>query len=87
MTRAGKDYGVEVIRAYQFKRVGQVIYPAGAERDRLVQSGFVKRRKAETEIEAEPLGETTAVNQKKSALNSPADRSMRSTQMQLKGRR
>lgn len=64
MMRAGKDYGVEVIRAYQFKRVGQVIYPNGVERDRLVQCGFVKRRKAEPEA----VKREDTVNQKKPTL-------------------
>jgi hypothetical protein len=38
-----KDYGVEVIRAYEFKRVGQVIFPPALMRDRLVNAGFVRR--------------------------------------------
>jgi hypothetical protein len=38
-----KDYGVEVVRAYEFKRVGQIIYPPALVRDRLVKAGLVRR--------------------------------------------
>lgn len=42
MMQAGKDYGVEVVVAYENKRVGQVIFPPGMLRDRLIRSGFVR---------------------------------------------
>lgn len=38
-----KDYGVKVLRAYENKRVGVVIFPSGVERDRLVKMGLVER--------------------------------------------
>jgi hypothetical protein len=44
---AEKDYGVEVIRAYEFKRVGQVIYPTGLDARPIVRCGFVRRRNGE----------------------------------------
>lgn len=43
MMRAGKDYGVEVITAYENRRVGQVFFPPGLLRDALVRTGRVKR--------------------------------------------
>lgn len=36
------DYGVRVIVAYENKRVGQVIFPPGILRQRLVQIGLVE---------------------------------------------
>jgi hypothetical protein len=69
MMISGKDYGVEVIRAYEFKRVGQVIYPASLMRDRLVRCGFVRRRTERDEPQAAVI-ETAAlsVNHKKPKL-------------------
>lgn len=49
MMRAGKDYGVRVITAYENKRVGQVIYPPGLLRDALVRTGRVERIKPPAE--------------------------------------
>jgi predicted DNA-binding transcriptional regulator len=43
MLQAGKDYGVRVVRAYENRRVGQVFYPPGLLRDKLVQQGWVER--------------------------------------------
>lgn len=43
MMRAGEDYGVRVIRAYETRRVGQVFYPPALLRDALVRGGFVER--------------------------------------------
>lgn len=47
MMRAGKDYGVEVVVAYENKRVGQVIYPPGTLRQRLIQTGRCRALTAE----------------------------------------
>lgn len=44
MIRAAKDYGVEVVVAYENKRVGQVIYPPGTLRQKLIMCGLVKAR-------------------------------------------
>jgi hypothetical protein len=44
MMHAGRDYGVEVILAYENRIVGQVFYPPALLRDALVRSGRVKRR-------------------------------------------
>lgn len=49
MMTAEKDYGVEVISAYGNFRVGQIIYPPSAYRDRLVMTGTVRRRTAADE--------------------------------------
>lgn len=77
MMMAGKDYGVEVIRAYEFKRVGQVIYPPALMRDRLVGAGFVRRiRGPVVRVDGEIIGENarivvgvdTGINQKKPKL-------------------
>lgn len=46
MLTADRDYGVRVIRAYENKRVGQVLYPPGLLRDALVRRGFVERIKS-----------------------------------------
>lgn len=43
MMQAGTDYGVEVIVAYENKRVGFVMHPPAMLRDRLVKLGYVKR--------------------------------------------
>lgn len=43
MLTAGKDYGVEVIMAYEQRRVGQVFFPPALLRDTLVRKGLVKR--------------------------------------------
>lgn len=43
MMQAGKDYGVEVVTAYEFRRVGQVFHPPALLRDRLVKLGLVRR--------------------------------------------
>lgn len=42
MMIAGKDYGVEVVVAYENKCVGQVIFPPGMLRQRLIQTGRVR---------------------------------------------
>ena len=42
MMSAEKDYGVEVLVAYENKRVGQVIYPNGVERQMLIRCGRVR---------------------------------------------
>lgn len=49
MMKPGIDYGVEVISAWDNRRVGQVFYPPGLLRDALVRSGRVKRRTAPPE--------------------------------------
>lgn len=61
-----KDYGVEVIRAYEFKRVGQVIYPTGILRERLIKCRFVKERPAP---EDEAPSNIVSVNKKKPRLS------------------
>lgn len=43
MLTAGKDYGVEVVTAYEQRRVGQVFFPPALLRDALVRRGLVKR--------------------------------------------
>lgn len=43
MMRAGQDYGVEVLTAYENRRVGQVIYPPALLRDALLRRGLVRR--------------------------------------------
>jgi hypothetical protein len=74
---SSKDYGVEVIRAYEFKRVGQVIFPPALMRDRLVNGGFVRRvvapvARVESEIVGEPnkvfAASDPGINQKKPKL-------------------
>jgi hypothetical protein len=69
---SSKDYGVEVIRAYEFKRVGQVIYPPALMRDRLVGAGFVRRLAEPVSQDADedaPLTSAeTGINQKKPKL-------------------
>lgn len=42
MMNSSQDLGVRVIVAYENKRVGQVIFPPGTLRQRLVQCGFVE---------------------------------------------
>lgn len=42
MMKAGKDYAVRVITAYENKRVGQVFHPPALLRDSLVRSGRVE---------------------------------------------
>lgn len=42
MMTASKDYGVRVLMAYENKRVGQVIFPYGVERQLLLQRGIVE---------------------------------------------
>ena len=42
MTAIEKDLGVEVVRAYEFRQVGQVFFPPAMLRERLVKLGFVK---------------------------------------------
>jgi hypothetical protein len=66
---SSKDYGVEVIRAYEFKRVGQVIFPTALMRDRLVNAGFVRRVvEPVARVAAEIVVEEASVNQKKPKL-------------------
>jgi hypothetical protein len=65
---AEKDYGVEVILAYEFKKVGQVIYPTGLMRDRLIRCGFVRRRTERDEPQAAVIETATSVNHKKPKL-------------------
>lgn len=50
MMKPGQDYGVEVVVAYENKCVGQVIYPPGVLRDRLVRMGLVKRAGPPTDV-------------------------------------
>lgn len=64
MMRAGKDYGVEVVTAYENKQVGQVIYPPGLLRDRLVRCGLVRARTSDKE-DAPPV---KSANQAKHTL-------------------
>lgn len=59
MMQAGKDYGVEVITAYENRRVGDVIYPNGVYRQALLRNGFVKLRAAPADAAAEPTSEET----------------------------
>ena len=42
MLTADRDYGVRVIRAYEHRRVGQIFFPPGILRQRLIQAGFVE---------------------------------------------
>lgn len=49
MMRAGKDYGVEVITAYETKRVGDVIFPPTTLRKILIEKGLVRPREPESE--------------------------------------
>jgi hypothetical protein len=52
---AGKDYGVEVVVAYENKRVGDVIFPPGVLRQRLVMSGLVRSKAPEPERPAKSV--------------------------------
>lgn len=49
MMRPAKDYGVEVIVSYENKRVGQVIYPPGTLRQRLVRAALVRERTSDAD--------------------------------------
>lgn len=51
------DYGVRVLVAYQFLRVGQIIFPNGVERQRLVDKGWVERVLPPKVEEAKPRRE------------------------------
>jgi hypothetical protein len=65
---SSKDYGVEVIRAYEFKRVGQVIFPPALMRDRLVNAGFVRRLAPEAVAEVAEAPAKSDLNQQKPTL-------------------
>jgi len=58
MMRAGKDYGVEVITAYENRRVGQVFYPPALLRDALVRTGRVRRVSAPADGSLNLIDET-----------------------------
>lgn len=64
MMSAAKDYGVEVVVAYETKRVGQVIFPPGVLRQRLIQTGRVRAVVA-------PKEEVTPAPVKSSNQNKP----------------
>lgn len=55
MLTAGIDYGVEVLTAYENRRVGQVIYPPALLRDALLRRGLVRR--VEPTVVAKPASE------------------------------
>lgn len=65
MMKAGEDYGVRVIRAYENRRVGQVFYPPALLRDALVCRGFVARV---VKPEPAPASTPEASVQKRSVL-------------------
>lgn len=58
-----KDLGVRVTRAYLNMRVGNVIYPPGLLRDKLVKAGFAERilPPAEPEKETKRGAQTKAL--------------------------
>jgi len=66
MIESAKDYGVEVMVAYETKRVGQVIYPPAALRQRLIQTGRVRALAARNETPAPTPVKST--NQNKPTL-------------------
>lgn len=68
MTAIEKDLGVEVVRAYEFRQVGQVFFPPAMLRERLVKLGFVR-----PVVAARP-GKAKADTR---AMSAPADRMMR----------
>ncbi len=74
MMQAGKDYGVEIVVAYEQKRVGQTIYPPGMLRQALVQRGLVKRLSAPPadllgDAAGDSANEESAAGRRKSTRN------------------
>lgn len=58
------DYGVRIVVAYENKRVGQIIFPPGVERQRLIQGGFAKKVEPEHEPVAEKIVDTMSPRKK-----------------------
>lgn len=68
MTTTTQDLGVEVVRAYEFRQVGQVFFPPAMLRERLVKLGFVK-----------PVVLPEPAKGKARGMSSPMDRMLRSS--------